>query len=178
MSNGAAEILEKLQLSQTAATTKALAEFVGDDPERLAALVRIFLKEHYRLAQRAAGVMVAIAIKRPNVFDPHLGKLIGASIKEDAPPVIRRNVVRLLQEIDVPKRLRATAFSHCVELVDDPAAETAVRAFAMTAAARIGRTEPALFNELVLVVEKNLPYETSPSYRRRAAKIIHGEYFE
>jgi len=46
-----------------------------------------------------------------------------------------------------------------------------VRAFALTVAARIAKSEPDLMNELRLIVKKHLPH-TTVAFQKRAREIL------
>jgi hypothetical protein len=56
-------------------------------------------------------------------------------------------------------------------LLDDADQPAAVRAFAMTVATRIAKSEPDLMNELRLIVSKHLPHATA-AFRVRAREIL------
>ena len=84
---------------------------------------------------------------------------------------VKRNVVRLLQYIEIPKRLVGRVYAHCVDLIDDAYQPVAVRAFALTVAARIAKSEPDLLNELRLIVSKHLPH-TTVAFQKRAREIL------
>jgi hypothetical protein len=84
---------------------------------------------------------------------------------------VKRNVVRLLQYIEIPKRLIGRVYSHCVDLIDDAYQPAAVRAFALTVAARIAKSEPDLMNELRLIVSRRLPHTTA-AFQVRAREIL------
>jgi hypothetical protein len=84
---------------------------------------------------------------------------------------VKRNVVRLLQYVHIPKRLAGKVYSHCIDLIADPDEPIAVRAFSMTVAEKIARREPALMDELRLVVSQNMA-GASAGIRVRARSIL------
>ncbi len=151
--------------------TMAIVEFIGDDPKRFAELMKLFFAGEYRLTQRAAWPMNYCAERHPALILPYLPKLLDCLERKDMHDAVRRNVVRLLQYIEIPKRLMGRTYAHCVDLLDDADQPVAVRVFAMTVAARIAKAEPDLMNELKLIVRKHLPHSTA-AFKVRARDIL------
>ena len=155
------DIRQALQAEHSKRQTAAIVAYIGDDAGRFAELMKIFFAGEYRLTQRAAWPMNYCAETHPQLIQPYLPKLLKLLQRDDQHDAVKRNIVRLLQYIEIPKRLHAKVYSLCVELVNDPQEAIAVRVFAMTAAARIAKTEPALLSELRLIVAQHLPHATA-----------------
>ena len=149
----------------------AIVEFIGDDPKRFAELMKLFFAGEYRLTQCAAWPMSYCVEQHPELIRPYLSKLIGCLERDDQHDAVRRNVLRLLQYIEIPNRLAGKVYAHCIDFIDDPDQPIAVRAFAMTVAARIAKSEPDLLNELRLIVSKHLPHSTA-AFRVRAKHVL------
>src|SRR5262245_62281700 len=94
-----------------------------------------------RLTQCAAGVMGYCAERRPELIKPYLPKLLDCLERDDMHDAVKRNVVRLLQYIEIPRRLMGKVYALCVDLVDDADEPAAVRACSLTVAARIANSE-------------------------------------
>ncbi len=124
----------------------AVVEFIGDDSKRFAELMKCFFAGDYRLTQRAAWPMNYCAERHPKLILPYLPKLLACLDREDMHVAVKRNVMRLLQTIEIPKRLTGKAYSHAVDLLDDADEPVGVRCFAMTVAARIAKAEPDLLH--------------------------------
>lgn len=148
-----------------------IVEFIGDDPKRFAELMKLFFAGEYRLTQCAAWPMSYCVEQHPELIRPYLSKLIGCLERDDQHDAVRRNVLRLLQYIEIPKRLAGKVYAHCIDFIDDPDQPIAVRAFAMTVAARIAKVEPDLLNELRLIIRKHLPHSTA-AFRVRAKQVL------
>ncbi|MFN0108569.1 MAG: hypothetical protein ACKVZH_06910 [Blastocatellia bacterium] len=149
----------------------AIVEFIGDDSKRFAELMKLFFEGEYRLTQRAAWPMSYCAELHPDLIRPYLPKLLDCLERNDQHDAVRRNVMRLLQYIEIPKRLAGRVYAHSVDFIDDADQPIAVRAFAMTVAARIAKSEPDLMNELRLIVRKHLPHSTA-AFRARAKQVL------
>lgn len=165
------DIRQALEAEHSKRQTAAIVKYIGDDADRFAELMQIFFAGEYRLTQRAAWTMNYCAVHHPPLIQPYLPKLLKLLQRDDQHDAVKRNIARLLQYVDVPKRLHAQVYSRCVELVDDPREPAATRVFAMTAAARIAKTEPALRSELQLVIQQHLPHATA-AFKKRAQTIL------
>jgi hypothetical protein len=165
------DIRQALMAEHSKRQTMAIVEFIGDDARRFAELMKLIFAGEYRLTQRAAWSMNYCAERRPELIRPYLPKLIDCLKRDDLHDAVKRNVLRLLQHVEIPQRLAGKAYSHCVDLIDNPYEPVAVRAFALTVAARIAKSEPDLMNELRLIVRKHLPH-TSVAFHKRAREVL------
>lgn len=165
------DICQALLAGHSKPRTTAIVEYIGSDAARFAELMKIFFAGDYRLTQRAAWPMNYCAEYHPELIRPYLPKLVTYLAEKDAHVAARRNIVRLLQYIEIPPRLAAKIYSHCVELVADPNEPPAVRVFALTVAARIAKDKPALRNELQLIVKQHLPHATA-AFQKRAQMVL------
>jgi hypothetical protein len=165
------DIHKALATEHSKRQTMAIVEYVGDDDRRFAELMKVFFAGEYRLTQRAAWPMNYCAQRHPELIRPYLSKLLDCLKRDDMHVAVKRNVVRLLQYVEIPKRLAGKIYSHCVDLVDDAYEPVAVRVFALSVAARIAKPEPALMNELRLIVRKHLPH-TTVAFQKRAREVL------
>jgi hypothetical protein len=165
------DIRQALMAVQSKRQATAVVEFIGDDARRFAELMKLFFAGEYRLTQCAAGVMGYCVERRPELIRPYLPKLLDCLERDDMHNAVKRNIARLLQYVEIPRRLAGKVYSHCIDLVDDAYEPVAVRAFALTAAARIAKSEPHLMNELRLVVRKHLPHTTA-AFQKRAREVL------
>ena len=117
------------------AQAEKIAAYVGDDEKRFAELMKLLLGSVYRLSQRAAWPVSYCIERRPDLVKPYFNVLIKQLERDDAHAAVRRNVARLFQFVDVPKRYRGRLFDACYNLLDDADQPVAVRVFSMTVAA-------------------------------------------
>jgi hypothetical protein len=165
------DIRQALTAEHSKRQTMAIVEFIGDAPRRFAELMKIIFAGEYRLTQRAAWSMNYCAERRPEMIRPYLPKLLDCLEREDMHDAVKRNVLRLLQRVEILRRWAGKVYSHCVDLIDDAFEPVAAPAFALTVAARIARSEPDLMNELRLVVRNHLPHTTA-AFQKRAREIL------
>ena len=164
-------IRQALQAEHSKPQTMKIVTYIGADKNRFAELMKIFFAGEYRLTQRAAWSLNYCAEQQPDLIQPYLPKLLDCLSRDDVHTAVKRNIVRLLQFVEIPKKLHAKTYSLCLDLVDDPDEPVAVRVFAMTVAARIAKSEPALMNELNLIIRQHLLHTTA-AFQKRAKKIL------
>jgi len=155
-----------LKSGHTKNNTMRVVRYVSDDPKKFAALMDLFFNGDYRVKQRA-GWPVSYCVKdHPELIAPYLNKCVDLLTNKEAHVAVRRNVVRLLQYVEIPRRLKGKVYSHCLDLIDDLKETVAVKAFAITVATKIAKTEPDLIRELQLVIKKHLPHATAAFHKR------------
>jgi len=159
-----------LEVHSKAQATK-IADYVGDDPKRFAELVKQLLGPVYRLSQRAAWPVSYCIERHPEFIKPYFNVLIKQLERDDAHVAVRRNVARLFQFVDIPKRYQGRVFDACYNLLADPAEPVAVRVFSMTVAAKLAENEPELLDELRLVATK-YPQAATAGFRSRARRVL------
>lgn len=151
--------------------TMKIVEYIDGDAGRFAELMRLFLGDTYRLSQRAAWAVNYCAEHHPELVKPYFGKLVAQLERDDVHVAVRRNVARMLQFIEIPKRYQGRVYDACLRLVDDPSQPVAVRCFSMTVAGRLAAGRPELLKELRLVVDQhsaNMP----AGLRVRAGRLM------
>ncbi len=122
----------------------------------------------------AAWSISVIAERHPELFAPHLAKLVSYLPHKDVHNAVKRSITRLLQYVDVPKHLRGKVFCYCIDLLADPNEPVAVRCFALTAASRIAADAPSLMSELRLVA-RDQSTSASAGLKVRIRRLDPGE---
>jgi hypothetical protein len=151
--------------------TMRIVRYISDDAKKFAVLMDIFFKGEYRMTQRSAWAVNYCVQYHPALIKPYLNKCIDLLPKKEVHVAVRRNVVRLMQYVEIPERLKGKVYSHCLDLIDDLSEPAAVKVFAVTVATKIAKPEPALVKELQLIVKKHLPH-TTVAFHKRALDIL------
>jgi hypothetical protein len=165
------DIRQALMAIHSKRQAMAVVEFIGDDAQRFAELMKLFYAGEYRLTQCAAGIIGYCVERRSELIRPYLPKLLDCLKRDDMHDAVKRNILRSLQYVEIPRRLAGKIYAHCVDFIDDAYEPVAVRAYALTVAARIAKSEPDLMNELRLIVTKHIPH-TTIAFHKRAREIL------
>ncbi len=150
--------------------TLAIVEYIGDDRERFAELMRVFFSGTKLHQQRAAWVISVVAATYPDLIRKYLSRLADQLPRRDVHDAVKRNIVRLLQFVPIPDRLKGKIYSHCLDLIGDPQEAIGVKAFAISVAASIAKNEPALMKELRSITEL-IREDASPGVKVRLREI-------
>ncbi len=164
-------IIEPVLKEHTKAMSDRVSGYVGKNPTRFKELVEVFLKGPYRITQRAVWPMGDCIKNHPDLIKPHLKQIIKKLETQGIHHSVKRNVVRLLQFIDVPKSLQGTVATICFEFLSNPKEPIAIRVFSMTVLANLSHQYPAIIPELKLMIEDQLPHQTA-GFKNRAKKIL------
>jgi hypothetical protein len=145
--------------------------YVGTNKKRFADLIDVYLAGPYRVTQRASWPISCCVEQHPELIEPHYKKLLAFVIKPGVHVAVRRNTMRLLQFVDIPKKFHGHVAEICFNFLNDKKETVAVQVFAMTVLANLAKHEPDLANELRTIIEDRLPYATA-GFRSRASKVL------
>ena len=165
------DLKKTLLQGHSAAITRKIVDYVGANPARFKALVEVFMTGPYRITQRAAWPLSYCVERHPGLIKPHFKTLLDILKRTDTHVAARRNIIRLLQFVDVPARYRGRVATLCFGLLQDKREPVAIRVFAMTVLGNLVVYEPELANELKVIIEDNLPY-VSPAFTSRARRVL------
>ena len=148
-----------------------IAAYIGDNQQRFDELVTLFLHDEYRVAQRAAWPLCNSVAAHPHLVKKHLKKVIRNLKKPGIHNAVKRNTMKLLQDIDLPESIRGDILDICFRYVADPKEAVAVKAFSLTILGRFTRQYPEIIPEIKLLIEDQLPHQTA-AFASRAKKVL------
>lgn len=148
-----------------------IAGWIGKDRKRFAQLINIFLHDEYRVVQRSAWIISYVAEKNPELIKDNIHALVGRLFDEDIHVAVKRNVVRVLQFIPVPKNLHAKVINLCFGYLADPNESIAVRCFSMTVLANFVMQYPEIKSEFEAVLSSRFK-DTKGGLKARAKQVL------
>ena len=163
-----AEILKEHSKQQS----QNIARWVGNDEKRFAQLIDLFLNDEYLVVQRASWIVNLVNDTYPGVVLPYLSEIVNRMAEPGVHVAVRRNVVRMLQYIEIPEGLQGQVMNACFEMLADPKETIGVRCFSMTVLDNLSRTYPEMRQELTAIIEGQLEQEASAGFKARARKIL------
>lgn len=134
-------------------------------------LVDCVMDENRRLSELASWCFSWAARQRPERFQPYLHLVLGQLSNEAAHNAVRRNILRVLEEIDIPEPLHGEVMNACFGFVEEAATEVAIQAGALTVLHKLSHSYPEIRPELVTIIHAKLPYATA-SIKARANRIL------
>jgi hypothetical protein len=165
------ELQKALLKEHSKAQNEKIVKWVGNDKKRFAELMRLFFNGEYRLTQRAAWSMSDSVIAHPELVKPYIPKLIKLLKEPEVHGAVTRNIVRLLQEVEIPKKYHGEIMTICFDFIVNPKTAVAVKAFSITILENLAAIYPEIIPELKLIVQERWEHET-PAFRQRGNRIM------
>jgi hypothetical protein len=165
------EIESKILALRSKQQVEKVVRWVGTDPKRCEQLMNWFLDGSEEISKRSAWVLGHCCERHPELAKPWIKPMVKKLQESDTHSAVQRNIMRILQFVEIPKALKGTVVNICFNFISDTKSEIAPQALAMTVLSNIAKKEPDLLNELHVHVTQMLPY-TTPAFRARAKKIF------
>ena len=164
--------LEQMILEEHSKTQRdKIIAYIGTDQKRFDELVNLFLHGEYRITQRAGWPLSYIGIEQPNMIKKHLPKIIENLRRPNLHNAIKRNTVRLLQEIDIPSNLQGIVMDLCFNFIESPTEAVAIKAFSLSILHNLSKKYPDIIPEIKLIVTARWEHETA-AFKSRARKYF------
>ncbi len=161
------EILKEHSKAQTV----KIMQWIGDNQERFDELLELFIKDEYRVVQRAAWPLSYCVMEHPELIKNHFGKLINNLHKPGLHNAVKRNTIRLLQDINIPVKYQGEVMDICFNYISSPDEAAAVKAFSLSVLHNLSRTYPEILPEIKLLIEERWDSQAA-SFKSRANKIL------
>jgi hypothetical protein len=147
-----------------------IVRYVGNDKERFADLMKLFLGNIEKVSERAAWGVSYCAEAYPELVFPYLEKMLD-NLNRPVHDAVKRNTIRTFQDIDIPEELQGKAADICFYLLCDKDETIGTKVFSMTVLHNLCKQHPDLKNELRTAIEEQMPY-ASAGFKSRGKKIL------
>ena len=165
------ELRETILAEHSKVQTNAIVKWVGNSQERFDALFHLFLKDEYRVVQRAAWPLSYCVIEHPQLIQKHFKDLVTNLHNPKLSGAVKRNTLRLLQHVPIPEKFHGEIMNLCFDYITSPAEAVAVKAFALTILQKIAQFYPEIKDEVKIIIEDRWEVE-SPAFKSRAKKFL------
>lgn len=149
-----------------------IANWIGKKPDRFAMFIDLFLHDEYKVVQRAAWVLSLVAENNCELAKPWLPQMIAKMQEPGVHVAVKRNVVRILQFLEVPEELHGDVMNVCFDMLADPKETIAVRTFSMTVLTNLSKYYPDIKHELIAIIQDQLEQGASAGFTNRGLKTI------
>ncbi|TAK53151.1 MAG: hypothetical protein EPO24_14780 [Bacteroidetes bacterium] len=130
-----------------------IGNWIGNNPARFKELMELFLHDEYRVTQRAAWIISYCGDNHPKLIMPWLKEMLKKTQEPGVHNAVRRNVIRVLAGIEIPKPLAGLAMGICFDELSSPKSPIAVKVHAMSVLANLSKHEPDIKGELQATIE-------------------------
>jgi hypothetical protein len=169
------DLLKEIEKEHSKTQCDKIVKYVGGDKGRFAELMQLFLKGEYRVTQRSAWPISISVEKHPELITPYYKQILPLLQKPGVHDGVVRNIVRLLQFVDIPKRYHGQVMSTCFDFVADVETAPAIKASSLTILENLSKVYPDIRAELKLIIEERWQYE-SAAFKARAKKILKASF--
>jgi hypothetical protein len=165
------DLRQTILTEHTKANCNKIVKWIGHSQKRFDELFNLFLHSKYRINQRASWPLSYCVIEHPQFISPHFSKLVKNLHKRGIHDSIKRNTVRLLQYIDIPKRSHGEIMNICINYISSNDEPVAVKAFSLSILQNLSKQYPEIKNEVRLIIKERWPLETA-AFHSRAKKFL------
>ncbi len=128
--------------------TLKITAWIGNNEDRYRQFLQLLNDDDRVVVQRISWVLSLVAEGHPKLVEKHMGEIIKRLDDKDIHVAVKRNVVRVMQFLNIPKKFHAKVFNHCINFMCDPNETVAVRCFSMTVAVKLSKVYPELADEV------------------------------
>ena len=108
---------EEILKEHSKAQCNKIVNWIGNSQKKFDELFNLFLNDKYRVTQRAAWSVSYSVIANPEFIKNNFSKLINNLKKPGLHNSIKRNSVRLLQHVSIPKKFHGDIMDICFRYV-------------------------------------------------------------
>ncbi len=166
------ELRKEILKEHSKAQCTKIVKWVGNSQQRFDELFSLFLNDEYRVVQRAAWPVSNAVMAYPSFINSHWKELINNLKKPNLHGAVKRNSIRLLQDMEIPKKHHGQLMNICFTYLESPTEELAVKVFSMTVLGNLAKSYPEIIPELKLLIEDQLPHQTA-GFKSRAKKVLN-----
>lgn len=164
-------IREELEREHSKVQTMRIVRFIDNDAKRFDELMQVFLGKDAQLAQRAAWCLRYAGAKNPNLYLAYMPQMFALLQQARIHPALRRNILRVWEEIDVPEEYHGEMIEHCTAILQNPSDQTVAKCYAMSVLAKFCNTYPELKQETALLIRPFAAHEKA-AFASRARKVL------
>jgi hypothetical protein len=165
------KLREQILKEHSKRNCEKIVGWVGNNQQRFDELFQLFLNDEYRIVQRAAWPVSNVVAEHPEFIKKHFSKLLKNLQKPGIHTAVKRNSVRLLQNVEIPKRYQGLVMDLCFNYIASPTEAVAVKAFSLTVLQNLSTQYPQIIPEIKLLIEEHYEHETA-AFKSRAKKFL------
>ena len=165
------KLREEILKEHSKARCTKIVKWVGSNQQRFDELFNLFLNDEYRVVQRAAWPVSYCIDGHPELINRHWKELMQNLRKPNLHDAVKRNSIRLMQEIELPEAYHGEIMDMCFTYLESPKESLAVKVFSMSVLSNLAKYYPEIKPELKLIIEDQLPHQ-SAGFKSRAKKVL------
>lgn len=163
---------EAILKEHSKAQCRLIVGWIGDSQKRFDELFDLFLNDEYRVVQRAAWPVSYCVEAHPELIKKHFSRLIRNLSKPKLHDAVKRNSIRLLQFVAIPKKYQGEMMNLFFNYLSSPTEAVAIKVYSMMVLVRFAKDYPEIIPELTIVIEDQVEQQT-PAFKSCAKKYLN-----
>lgn len=163
------KLVELLKQPQTKAQRDKIIGYVTSQ-QKFDELMVVFASGSYRVTQRAAWPLSYCVEQKPVFLSKHFPTIVRMLETANLTDAVKRNLLRALQFVQIPTRYQGRLVNCCLAFLTSKE-PIAIKVFAMTVLGNLAAENRDLRNEIVPIIESQLPFG-SAGFISRARKVL------
>jgi hypothetical protein len=148
-----------------------IVAYIGNNQNRFDDLFQLFMGNDKRIVQMSSWPLSYCVEAYPFLIEKKLTALIKNLEKPNQHEAVKRHTTRILQCIEIPKKLHGVVMNICFNYIQDITEKPATKVFSLTILENLAKQYPEIKAELYLILETQMPHE-SAGFKSRAKKIL------
>lgn len=165
------KLREEILKEHSKAQRIKIVNWIGNNQRRFDELFDLFINDEYRVVQRAGWPLSYCVIEHPQFIKKHWKQLIGNLKKPNLHDAVKRNSIRLMQDLDIPEEYQGEVMDICFTYLESPTEALAVKVFSMSVLGNLAKIYPEIIPEIKILLEDQLPLQTA-GFKSRAKKVL------
>lgn len=164
-------LLEAVSATRSKQNCDAIVKWIGNSQQRFNDLFSLFLTGGYRVTQTASWPLIYCLKNHPHLMHANYKQLLLHLKKPGLHDSVKRNAVRLLQFVEIPRAYQGEIMNVCFQYLEDPAEAVAIKAFSLTVLSNLAKQYPEIIPEITILVKDQLPHQTA-AFKVRAKAFL------
>lgn len=165
------DLRKEILKEHTRAQRDRIVEWVGDSQLRFDHLFELFLNDEYRVVQRASWPVSICVENHPAFINNKFSRLIKKLKQPELHDAVKRNTMRLLQFVTIPKKYQGAIMNQCFAYLSSASEAVAIKVFSMGVLGNLSKLYPEIIPEIKLLIEEQMPRQTA-GFKSRAKHLL------
>lgn len=162
---------ETILAEHSQANCNKIVKWVGRSQKRFDELFNLFLTSEYRVNQRAVWPISYCVIAHPDFIAKYFAKMINNLHKSGIHDAVKRNTLRLLKHIEIPRKFHGDIMDTCFHFLSSFDEPVAIKTFSLIILQNLSKQYPEIKNEIKLIIEERWEHETA-AFHSTAKKFL------
>ncbi len=151
------DLITKLKDKKRKENCEEIIAWVGNDCKRFDDLLEILLThEETMVVQYSAWPLSYCVQAHPSLIQKKLDRIVPILKEKNILDTVCRNVLRLLQFIEIPEEFEGDILEPCMRFIESPTAAIAIKAFAINIVSKLAIKYPDLIPEINLLLTSQI----------------------